>query len=352
MRKVLCNFAFAACYGRILLILADMNLNSFFYIPVMVCAAMLGACSARGGNTQSDSPASDAGSAAVQAAAFSADSAYAYVEHQVNMGPRVPNTRAHALTADWLAGELRRRGADVTEQTADLQAFDGTTLKARNILARFNPDAQRRLLLLAHWDCRPWADEDPDPAKRSAAVDGANDGASGTGVLLEIARQLQATPPKEGVDILLVDAEDWGTSGSEDSWALGAQHFVANPPIVGYQPSEAILLDMVGGTDAQFRREYFSEHAAPQLNDALWSTAAALGYADRFINRMGAAITDDHVMLIEAGIPAVDIIEYYPGEGGPFNPRWHTASDNMEGISAETLGIVGTTVMTYLRSNY
>ncbi|MDE5662414.1 MAG: M28 family peptidase [Muribaculaceae bacterium] len=325
-------------------------ISKLLYLPGLLVAMMVAAaCSGNGKAAAADSAVADAGA---QPPPFSADSAYAYVAAQVAMGPRVPNTPAHARTADWLVERLKASGADVTEQTADLRAFDGTILKARNILARFNPDAERRLLLLAHWDCRPWADEDPDPAKHSLPVDGANDGASGTGVLLEIARQLQIAPPKHGVDILLVDAEDWGSSGSEDSWALGAQHFVSNPPIAGYQPSEAILLDMVGGTGAQFRREYFSEQAAPHLNDALWSTAAALGYSERFPNRHGAPITDDHVMLIEAGIPAVDIIEYYPGPDGPFNPRWHTTADNMEGISAETLGMVGTVVMTYLRDNY
>lgn len=281
---------------------------------------------------------------------FSADSAYRYLAKQVAFGPRVPNTEAHRQTGDWLASELKRHGAEVIIQEAWLKAFDGTILNAKNIMGRINPDNKDRILLLAHWDSRPWADKDPDPEKRGRPVDGANDGASGVAVLLELARQLALNPVKKGVDILFVDAEDWGTDGDEESWALGTKYFVENPPVKGYSPQEAILLDMVGGDGAIFCREYFSERSAPQLAESLWSIASDLGYGKMFPNRMGSAILDDHVQLIKAGIPAVDIIEYHPeGEDG-FNPRWHTASDDLEGISRETLRAVGNVVLTYLRN--
>ncbi len=283
---------------------------------------------------------------------FDADSAYSYVERQVAFGPRVPNTEAHRRCGEWLASELRRRGADVTEQRADLTAFDGTVLKAVNILGRFNTESPDRLLLLAHWDCRPWADQDPNPDNRKKPVDGANDGASGVGVLLEIARQLSEKAPGKGVDILFVDAEDWGTEGSEDSWALGARYFMEHPPVEGYLPDEAILLDMVGGKDAVFCREYFSEQAAPRLAQSLWGIAASRGYGDLFLNKLGGAVTDDHVQLIEKGVPAVDIIEYHPEQESGFNPHWHTVSDNMENIDRATLKAVGETVMQYLITNY
>lgn len=283
---------------------------------------------------------------------FDADSAYSYVERQVAFGPRVPNTEAHRRCGEWLASELRRRGADVTEQRADLTAFDGTVLKVVNILGRFNTESPDRLLLLAHWDCRPWADQDPNPDNRKKPVDGANDGASGVGVLLEIARQLSEKAPGKGVDILFVDAEDWGTEGSEDSWALGARYFMEHPPVEGYLPDEAILLDMVGGKDAVFCREYFSEQAAPRLAQSLWGIAASRGYGDLFLNKLGGAVTDDHVQLIEKGVPAVDIIEYHPEQESGFNPHWHTVSDNMENIDRATLKAVGETVMQYLITNY
>lgn len=283
---------------------------------------------------------------------FDADSAYSYVARQVEFGPRVPNTEAHRLCGEWLSSELKRHGAEVTEQTADLTAFDGTVLHAKNILGRFNPESDKRLLLLAHWDCRPWADQDPDPANHKTPVDGANDGASGVGVLLEIARQLSMKAPGAGVDILFVDAEDWGTEGQEDSWAMGARYFVEHPPIAGYLPDEAILLDMVGGKGAEFCREYFSEQAAPRLAQSLWGIAAGRGYGDIFLNVFGGAVTDDHVQLIAQGIPTVDIIEYHPADEIGFNPHWHTVTDNMEQIDPATLKAVGETVMEYITTNY
>lgn len=307
-------------------------------LPILSCGRSNAAASGAAGESaaQSDS---------LQAATpFDADSAYSYVARQVAFGPRVPNTEAHRLCGDWLASELRRHGAEVTEQRADLRAFDGTVLHARNIFGRVNPEATNRVLLFAHWDCRPWADEDPDPEKRRLPVDGANDGASGVGVILEIARQLKETGSGLGVDLLLTDAEDWGSEGDEDSWALGTRYFVENPPVEGYLPEAAILLDMVGGHGATFCREYISQQADPALCQRVWSAAAELGYGDVFRNRIGGAVTDDHLRLIAAGIPAIDIIEFN-SEGGGFNSRWHTTSDNMEGISRETLEAVGKTVM-------
>lgn len=281
---------------------------------------------------------------------FDADSAYNFLARQVAFGPRVPNTEAHRSTGDWLVSELKRHGTQVTEQTMQLKAFDGTILNARNIFGQINPDAKERILLLAHWDCRPWADQDPDPSKRSLPVDGANDGASGVAVLLEIARQLSLNPVVKGIDILFVDAEDWGTEGDDSSWALGTQYFVDNPPVKGYSPQYAILLDMVGGNGATFCREYFSERSAPKVAEDIWNTAEKLGYGNQFINKMGSAIMDDHVQLIKAGIPAIDIIEYrIDGELG-FNPRWHTTSDNLEGISKKTLSAVGNTLLNHLRN--
>ncbi|MCH5235610.1 MAG: M28 family peptidase [Muribaculaceae bacterium] len=279
---------------------------------------------------------------------FDADSAYNYLAKQVAFGPRVPNTEAHRKTGDWLSSELKRHGAKVTEQKMQLKAFDGTILDSRNIFAQFNPESKDRILLLAHWDCRPWADKDPDPSRRTEPVDGANDGASGVAVLLEIARQLAANSINKGVDILFVDAEDWGTDGDEDSWALGTQYFVEHPIVKGYSPREAILLDMVGGEGAIFCREYFSERSAPEVAEQIWQTAHQLGYDKMFLNRMGSAVMDDHVQLIKAGIPAIDIIEYHPNEPSGFNSRWHTTSDNMEGISKTTLKAVGVTLLSYL----
>ena len=271
---------------------------------------------------------------------FNADSAYANVDRQVSFGPRVPGTDAHRQCGEWLAARLRAAGAKVTEQTATLKAFDGTSLPMKNIFAQFNPKAENRLLLLAHWDCRPWADNDPDEGNHSRPVDGANDGASGVGVLLELARLMGEKAPQSGVDILFVDAEDWGAEGNDDSWALGAKYFAENPPVEGYFPDEAILLDMVGDKDAVFCKEYFSEQAAPGLAARVRAAAADEGVGERFPNIMGSAVTDDHVKLIENGIPAVDIIDYRVDQQS-FAPTWHTAADNLDNISRKTLGDVG-----------
>lgn len=313
----------------------------------IILAATLAVTACGGKKATAEAPVPGAEAPPVEAG-FNADSAYSYVARQVAFGPRVPNTEAHRNCGAWLASELRRHGAKVTEQRASLKAFDGTILNALNIFGQYNPEAKGRILLLAHWDCRPWADEDPDPANRGKPVDGANDGASGTGVLLEIARQLSLKAPAKGIDILFVDAEDWGADGIEDSWALGTKHFIENLPVEGYSPDEAILLDMVGGKDAVFCREYFSERAAPALAQAVWGIAASRGFGHIFLNRLGGAVTDDHLQLISHGIPAIDIIEYHPDSDSGFNPRWHTASDNLEGIDPETLRAVGLTVMDYI----
>lgn len=279
---------------------------------------------------------------------FNADSAYHYVECQVKFGPRVPNTEAHRRCAEWLSAELERHGATVTNQRASLKAFDGSTLDAVNIIGQFNPDAPDRILLLAHWDCRPWADADPNSDNHSKPVDGANDGASGVGVLLEIARQIGRQTTDKGIDILFVDAEDWGEEGNDDSWALGSKYFVKHPFKEGYMPSQAILLDMVGGHNAVFRKEYFSMQYAPALVEKLWNIAVQSGFGSSFSNEMGGAITDDHVEFIKAGIPSIDIIDFNPDSETGFNPTWHTVNDNMSGIDRQSLRAVGQTILNYL----
>lgn len=315
-------------------------------IAFMLTAALaLGSCGGKKVQAESVQP------EAAAEVSFDADSAYSYVAKQVSFGPRVPNTEAHRQCGEWLVGELKKRGLDVIEQRAQLKAFDGTMLNALNIFGQFNPEKEDRVLLLAHWDCRPWADQDADPANHKTPVDGANDGASGVGVILEIARQLSLNNPGRGIDVLFVDAEDWGTQGDEQSWAMGARYFMKHLPVKNYTPREAILLDMVGGKDAVFCREYFSEQAAPRLAQSLWGIAESLGHGSMFLNRFGGAVTDDHVQLIEHGIPTVDIIEYHPEDETGFDPDWHTTTDNLSGIDKNTLQAVGETVMYYLINN-
>lgn len=286
---------------------------------------------------------------------FNADSAYQYVKAQVDFGPRVPNTKAHVDCGNYLADKLTEFGAKVTSQYVDLPAYTGTLLKARNIIGSYKPDTKKRIALFSHWDSRPWADADPDAKKHYTPILGANDGASGVGVLLEVARHLGQQEPKVGVDILFVDAEDYGQSSGfsihDESWALGTQYWVAHLPYAQDSlPRYAVLLDMVGGIDAKFHREYFSNQSAPGIVDKVWSAAVRAGYGDRFVNVDGGAVIDDHFYVNQAGIPAIDIIESKNEVTKSFNPTWHTAQDNMDNIDRRTLKAVGQTVLNVVYS--
>ena len=301
------------------------------------------------------------GGAAVAVPVFDADSAYGYVRMQTECGPRTPGSAAHGRVADRLARMLWAFGADtVIEQRATVRQVGGKDLPVRNIMGRFGADKDRRLLLLAHYDTRPWADEDADAANHTRPIDGANDGASGVAVLLELARAIGSQNPAVGVDILMVDTEDSGIDAPEGSdmatqrmyestWCLGSQHFARNLPYTqANRPQGAILLDMVGGRDAVFNQEYYSQQFAPALTRTIWDTARAAGYGDRFPTQLGGAVNDDHLPLNGAGIPTVDIIEIGHPATGSFNPTWHTMNDNIDNIDTATLKAVGQTVMTVI----
>lgn len=283
---------------------------------------------------------------------FNADSAYSYIEKQLSFGPRVPNTQAHKACGDWLVAKFRQYTPEVIEQKAKLKAFNGTMLDARNIIASFNPDARSRILLCSHWDSRPWADHDPDPSNHNKPVPAANDGASGVGVLLELARNFSLKNPEVGVDIVLFDAEDFGepqnVQGSyENSWALGSQYWAANPHKPGYSARFGILLDMVGAKNATFTQEHYSMYYAPNIVRRVWGTAERLGYRDVFLNERSGPITDDHYYVNEIlRVPTIDIIDYKDDRDKGFFEYWHTVKDDMDYISKETLKAVGQTVIT------
>ena len=291
-----------------------------------------------------------------QTPAFEADSAYRFVENQVKFGSRVPNSPAHKACGDYLASELERFGAKVYQQTMNVTAYDGTVLSARNIIGSYKPDAEKRILLFAHWDSRPYADHDPNPTKHKHPIDGADDGASGVGVLLEIARQLGLKAPKTGIDIIFFDAEDYGTPEfveeyKPDTWCLGSQFWAKNPHIPNYTAEFGILLDMVGSKGAAFYKEYTSMRYAARYVDLVWNTARDLGYGKFFINADGGAITDDHQYVIAGrNIPCLDIINFDPETDSGFGSYWHTVNDNMQIIDRETLKAVGQTVMEVIYS--
>ena len=289
---------------------------------------------------------------AISIPTFNADSAYDYVSRQVAMGYRVPGSEAHKATARWLADELKRHNAEVICQEATVTAYDGTRLPMCNIIAQFAPEKSQRILLAAHWDSRPFADHDPLPENHRKPIAGANDGASGVGVLLEIARHLSQQPPRVGVDIILFDAEDYGAPAwydhDSDSWALGSQYWASHPHKAGYTARYGILLDMVGATGAKFYREYYSDYYASQVVNKVWECAARKGYSSVFINARNGAITDDHINMNKAGIPSIDIIHIDPTTATGFFPQWHTVEDNIQHIDATVLGAVGETVLTVI----
>lgn len=287
------------------------------------------------------------------APSFDADSAYSYIEKQTLFGPRVPNSDAHKACAAYLAGELKRFGATVTEQRTTLKAWNGTPLESVNIIGSFNPENPKRILLVAHWDSRPYSDEDKDPANHHKPVMGADDGGSGVGVLLEIARQIGMKAPDTGIDIIFFDAEDYGIpdfyDGSDipgDWWCLGSQYWAKNPHVPGYKADFGILLDMVGTKNATFFKEGTSMRYAPNIVEKVWSKARSLGYGKYFIQAKIGGITDDHQFVNQGrGVPCIDILNYDPDNEKGFGDYWHTQNDTMDNIDRETLKAVGQTVM-------
>ena len=290
--------------------------------------------------------------AAVSVPTFNADSAFLYVKAQTDFGPRVPNTAAHQACGDYLAAKLEQFGAKVYNQYADLMAYDNTLLKARNIIGAYNPESRRRVLLCAHWDSRPYADEDSDTKKHRTPILGANDGASGVGVLLEVARQLQRQAPAIGIDIIFFDAEDYGIPTfyngryKADTWCLGSQYWGRVPHVENYNARYGILLDMVGGKNATFYQELFSKRTASKQVKKIWEAAHRLGFGAFFPKQDGTEVTDDHLYVYNLRkIPCVDIINYDPNCDTGFGDFWHTTGDNMDVIDKGTLNAVGQTVL-------
>lgn len=330
-------------------------MKTSFFLPAILF--LLVSC---GGDRQKNNEGQKAQPAvSVMVPPFNADSAYQFVARQVGFGPRIPNTQAHARAADYFVETFKRYGAQITVQEFQQKNYAGQTLNLSNIVASFNTGKSRRILLGAHWDTRPFADKDDE--KPSATFAGANDGASGVGVLLEIARVLSTTDslPRVGVDIILFDGEDWGEpegeqgshplpDGLREWWCLGSQYWARNKHKPNYSAYYGILLDMVGAKNAQFHREGYSMEFAPSIVDKVWDHAHRLGYSHLFIRKTQPGITDDHVFVNTiARIPMINIVHFEPGLGY-FGDFHHSRQDDMDIISAETLGAVGTTVLNVL----
>ncbi len=289
----------------------------------------------------------------VKAPEFNPDTAYALIAKQVAFGPRVPNTAAHVATGDWIIAKLREYGAEVQVQNFQMRAYDGKMLNLRNIIASYNPSVGNRVLLAAHWDTRPFADKDEQNPKTPSV--GANDGGSGVGVLLEIARTIHTADqkPEIGVDLIFFDGEDYGqpdNSGlpyQDDTWCLGSQYWSKNKHNPNYRANYGILLDMVGAENAKFAREGTSMQYAKEIVDKVWKAGNKLGYSDNFKYVNAPAITDDHSYVNAwANIRMIDIIEYNMNNPDDyFGPYHHRHTDNMDVISKNTLKAVGQTVL-------
>ena len=277
---------------------------------------------------------------------FNSDSAYYFIEKQVSFGPRVISSKPWKDCATWLEKKFLQYTPNVLVQEAPITTYDGKNHTLKNIIASFSPDKNNRIALFAHWDSRHIADHDTE--NKNSPILGANDGGSGVGVLLEIARQFSKKNPKIGVDIILFDAEDYGdpNSSEPDSWCLGSQYWSKNPHKSNYHARYGILLDMVAAKNATFYWEGYSNHYAKPILEKIWKKGRKLGYGKHFIYQNGPEILDDHVYVnYLAHIPTIDIIEYDASTENHFNKHWHTHKDDMDNIDRETLNAVGQTLL-------
>lgn len=328
----------------------------FTIAPALVfCLLSIGtqSCNSQNGATQSQTATPSAVATSdtkISIPGFDAKTTYQLIQDQVNFGPRVPGTEAQKKCADWLEQQLQPYCDTVYRQNVTVTAGNGKQLPCMNLIGVIHPDAKNRILLLAHWDSRPWADQ--DKTGKDQPILGADDGGSGTAVLLSISKVLKEHPlPKDwGVDILLTDVEDYGkTEWGDDSYALGTQYWAKHPHVPGYRAQAGILLDMVGAKNARFPLEgYSAQHAANVQND-VWQAASKAGYSSYFVYENGGQITDDHVPVNKIlNIPTIDIINLPSGSMTGFGSYWHTHQDNMENIDTNTLKAVGQTLLQYL----
>jgi Peptidase family M28 len=279
----------------------------------------------------------------VEPPAFNADSAYFFVKTQCDFGPRNPGSKAHEKCASWIENQLKSYGANVIVQQTTLTTYDQKKWLCKNIIGEFNPDAKERIILMAHWDSRPIAEHETEPAERNKPILGANDGASGVGVLLEVARAIAQKKPEIGIDILFNDLEDYGDPEGNvaDSWCLGTQYWSKNPHRPQYYAKYGILLDMVGAKGAVFPREGTSVDFARSIVDKVWAKAKQMGFGNYFIDLQTQATTDDHLYVnSNTSIPTIDIV-HYDTQSRSYFPCHHKQCDDMSQIDKKTLEVVG-----------
>ncbi|MGW8122546.1 M28 family peptidase [Roseivirga echinicomitans] len=290
--------------------------------------------------------------------ALNVDSVYSFIQKQVDFGPRIPNSEAHKAAGKWFEAQFKSYGAKVYVQEFEEYTYNGVKVELKNIIASFNPEKKKRLLLAAHWDTRPFADKDPED--KTALFDGANDGGSGVGILLEVARIIGSVKnPEVGIDIILFDGEDWGDAGEDygrmtgdkDSWwCLGSQYWGKKTHIPNYTAYYGILLDMVGAKGATFYYDGVSQENAGRILTQVWEIGQQIGYQNYFKMEsvLPKGLIDDHVYVNKyARIPMISIMDYRKSQSS-FFPGHHTSQDNMEGISKATLKAVGETLLTVI----
>ncbi len=269
---------------------------------------------------------------------FDSGRAFEFLLEQCEIGPRFPGSKGHRIVRRYLAGKLEEFGADVSVQPFNGILTTGDTLRLVNIIGNFNLKSDRRILLGAHYDTRPYADRDPDPANRDKPIVGANDGASGVAVLLEISRLLGKSKPPVGVDIVLFDGEDYGREGVAQDYILGSTYFATH--LKGYSPQSVIIVDMIGDQDLKIKREGFSRAASGKLLERIYSIAGELGIT-AFSSEDGPSIIDDHLPFVQIGIPAVNLIDFD-------YPYWHTLEDTPDKCSPESLNAVGEVLVEFI----
>lgn len=323
-----------------------MKTQTIIAVLLLLCMAALTSCKS---GKPTDNTTAEIDMAPVK---FNADSALALIREQCSFGARIPASEAHTRCGDWIVKSFADLGLEVSEQKTTVTAWDGKSLPCRNIMARWKPEAQRRVAIFTHWDSRPWADQDPDSTRHHDAVMAANDGASGVAVMLELARSLDKLNPNVGIDFVCFDMEDygapyWGSQTQDESdWCLGSTYWATHLPDNYVKPEYGILLDMVGGMGTRFYYEYNSRRYAEEIVARVWAAARNAGAEDFFVDSDGLATIDDHVPVnVHAGIPTIDIIG---GSENRFPATWHTVNDTPENISTEVLGAVGQTLLQLL----
>lgn len=287
---------------------------------------------------------------------FCADSAYRFTEEQLAFGNRIPGTKAWEQCAAYLEQQMGRWCDTVIVQPFKATLWDNSVVPGRNIIASLRPQAERRVLLAAHWDSRQWADHDPDDNRQRQPVPGANDGASGVATLMEMARVMSQMPPSVGVDFIFFDVEDqgvpeWSENYDEHSWCKGSQYWAGNRHIPYYTAVYGVLFDMIGTPEPRFTQERISCLYAPGLTDKLWGAAAAMGYGHIFVTQKTDAILDDHLYVNQiAGIPMVDIVQNSPGIS--FFRHWHTTTDDLQSVNRDALRTVALVTLKTLYGDY